>query len=289
MSNSEPPSIQVITMSALPLTLVLGANGKTGRRVSSRLRAAGWPVRAGSRSGSPRFDWNEPATWDDALRAVDQLYITFQPDLAIPGAVDTIEAFVDQAVKSGVGRLVLLSGRNEEAAQECEQVVLSSGVPATVVRASFFAQNFSEGPFAMAVASGVFPMPTLGVGEPFVDTDDIADVAFAALTEHGHAGEVYEVTGPRLLTFSEAIAEVSEASGHAIRFVEVTPDEYEAGLVKAGLPNDYAAFLTELFTTVLDGRNAYTTDGVERALGRRPRDFTTFARLAAADGAWRLV
>lgn len=275
-------------MNTKPLTLVLGATGKTGSRVAARLQAKGFPVRAGSRSASPSFDWHQPQTWAAALEGVDQAYITFYPDLAIPGAHDAISAFVDAAVSSGVKRLVLLSGRGEDAARACERLVQSSGVEHTIVRASFFAQNFSEGPFAGAIAGGVFAMPTHGAREPFIDVDDIADVVTAALTEPGHNGELYEVTGPRLLDFPTVIAEINAATGKDVKFLEVPQAAYKAGLINAGLPDDYASFLTELFSTVLDGRNEYTTDGVQRALGREPKDFSAFVRETVASGAWEV-
>ncbi len=273
-------------MNSKPLTLVLGATGKTGRRVAARLEAKNFPVRAGSRSASPSFDWHQPEKWAATLDGVDQVYITFYPDLAIPGAYEAISAFVDAAVAAGVKRLVLLSGRGEEEAQACERLVQSSGLAHTIVRASFFAQNFSEGPFAGAISGGVFAMPTRGAREPFVDVDDIADVVTAALTEQGHDGEVYEVTGPHLLDFPEVIAQINAATGKQVMFLEVPKPAYRAALVEAGVPNDYAGFLTELFSTVLDGRNQHTSDGVRRALGREPKEFAAYVVESAAAGAW---
>ena len=89
-------------------TRVLGASGKTGRRVAERLTGAGRPVRAASRSGETRFDWEDDTTWAPALGGVDAVYITYHPDLAFPGAADTVGTFADLAVASGVRRLVLV-------------------------------------------------------------------------------------------------------------------------------------------------------------------------------------
>ena len=183
-------------------TLVLGGTGKTGRRVVHRLQTRGVPVRVGSRSGSPRFDWEVPNTWPAVLRGASTVYVTYQPDVAMAGAADAIQSFTDLAVSSGVRRLVLLSGRGESEAVRCEEVVKHSGVEWTVVRASWFNQNFSESFLLESILHGEVALPIGNVGEPFVDADDIADVAVAALTEEGHAGRTYEVTGPRLLTFS---------------------------------------------------------------------------------------
>ncbi|MFI6509396.1 NAD(P)H-binding protein [Streptosporangium sp. NPDC050855] len=267
-------------------TLVLGGTGKTGRRVVERLTALGVPVRAGSRSGEPPFDWNDPATWAPVLRGVGSVYLTYQPDLAFPGATETVRSFVAQAAGSGVRRLVLLSGRGEEEAGLSEETVRGSGLEWTIVRASWFCQNFSEDYLLDPVLAGEIAFPAGDVKEPFVDADDIADVVVAALTQDRHVGELYELTGPRLLTFADAAAEISEATGRPIRYVAVSPEEYEAAMVGYGVPAEHAAQLTALFCTVLDGRNAHLGDGVRRALGREPRDFTRYARDTAATGVW---
>ncbi|GEA88049.1 NAD(P)H-binding protein [Cellulomonas cellasea] len=266
--------------------LVLGGTGKTGRRVAARLRDRGVDVRIGSRSATPAFAWEAPSTWDAALDGVDAVYVCFVPDLAVPGAADVVRAFVARAEAAGVRRLVLLSGRGEEGAEECERLVLASRIPATVVRAAWFDQNFSEYYLVDGVLAGEVVLPAGDVLEPFVDADDIADVAVAALTEDGHAGELYEVTGPRLLTFGQAVAEIGAATGRAITYVEVPVADYAAAMAEAGASDDEVWLLTYLFTTVLDGRNSAVTDGVQRALGRPPRDFAEYARDAAAAGAW---
>jgi uncharacterized protein YbjT (DUF2867 family) len=267
-------------------TLVLGGTGKTGRRVVQRLQASGHPLRVGSRSGNPPFDWENPATWGPALANVNSVYMTYYPDLAIPGAVDSIRAFTQEAVANGTRRLVLLSGRGEEEAQRAEQVLQESGANWTILRCSWFAQNFSENYLVESVRDGEVILPAGDVGEPFVDAEDIADVAVAALTEDGHAGQLYELTGPRLLTFAEAVEEIARAVGRKIRFVLVSPQEYVSALAEQGLPDEFAWLLKYLFITVLDGRNAYLSDGVQRALGHSPRDFNDYAREAAASGIW---
>ena len=272
------------------MTLVTGGTGKTGRRIIERLNAHGFPVRVGSRSGESPFDWDDRSTWAAVLQDVQAVYIAYFPDLAVPGATDTIRAFTDQAIKSGVSRIVLLSGRGEEEAQRCERIVQDAGDAAdvdwTIVRAGWFAQNFSEGFMADMVNDGTVALPADGVQEPFVDVDDIADVAFAALTEDGHSGELYELTGPRLMTFAEAVAEIGEATGREINYVPIPREAFKAGMVEQGVPADFVWLVDYLFTEVLNGHNAYLTDGVKRALGREPRSFGQYAEEAAADGAW---
>ena len=264
--------------------LVLGATGKTGRRIVERLTARGIPVRAGSRSAEPAFNWEDPATWQAALDGVSSVYLSYYPDLAVPGAPEVIAKFTAQALASGVRRLVLLSGRGEAEAQRAEQMLRQSGADWTILRCSWFMQNFSEGVFVEPLLAGALSLPVAGVGEPFVDADDIANVAVAALTEDGHVGQLYELTGPRLMTFAQCVAEIARASGRAMRFETVPMDEFTAALVAQQQPPELVGFLQYLFGEVLDGRNACTADGVQRALGRAPRDFAHYADAAAT--AW---
>jgi len=270
------------------LTLVLGATGKTGSRVAALLTARGEPVRTGSRAADPPFEWNDRSTWDAALEGVSAAYVAFAPDLAVPGAAETVESFTKTASAAGVRRLVLLSGRGEPEAQATEERVLTmGGFDATVVRASWFAQNFSESFLLDAVHSGVVALPLdPAVREPFIDADDIAAVAVAALIEPGHAGRIHEVTGPRAMTMGEAVAEVAAASGQELSFVSVPLADYTAALTAPGLGDDLVTFFAYLFTEVMDGSNASTTDGVQQVLGRPARDFTDYARHAAATGVW---
>ena len=265
------------------ITLVLGGTGKTGRRVAERLQACGIETRIASRSATPSFD---RSSWEAALAGVTAVYISYAPDLAIPGATDSIRRFVDLAESRSVKRMVLLSGRGEEEAQACEQIVQATDTEWTIVRASWFMQNFSEGEFLGMVLDGAITLPASGTPEPFIDVNDIADVAVAALTEEGHAYEIYEVTGPRLLTFSDAAREISEAAGRDVQFIPLPRDDFNQAVSNSGAPADIAWLLNYLFETVLDGRNANVCDGVERALGRKPVDFREYAKRIAARDVW---
>lgn len=268
------------------LTLVLGGTGKTGRRVAERLKARGHAVRIGARSSVPAFDWSNEAGWDAALDGVSAIYITYAPDLAMPGATDAIEALAHRARRHGVRKLVLLSGRGEEEAQAAERIVQNAGLDWSIVRASWFNQNFSEGAFIDMVRTGAITLPAGDTPEPFVDVDDIADVVVAALTDDRHNHQLYEVTGPRLMTLSDVAADLSAATGRKIAYTDVSHDAFVAEAERAGAPKDVVWMLDYLFSKVLDGRNAHVTDGVERALGRPPKDFSDFAREVAATGVW---
>jgi uncharacterized protein YbjT (DUF2867 family) len=265
--------------------LVLGATGKTGRRIIERLHARDVPVREGSRVATPPFDWQDRRTWNAAVDGVRAVYLSFQPDLAVPGAPETVGAFAHTAVQAGVQRLVLLSGRGEEEALRAERIVQASGAEVTVLRCSWFTQNFTEGSFLPDVLSGEVALPVGTVREPFLDADDIADAAVTALLEDGHDGRVYELTGPRPMTFHEAIAEIASASGRSITFRTVPLPEYAAMLSEAGVPTDEVALLKYLFGEVLDERNESVTDGVRQVLGRPARDPSDHVRTAVAAGA----
>jgi uncharacterized protein YbjT (DUF2867 family) len=266
-------------------TLVLGGTGKIGRRVVERLTALGLPVRIGSRSGDPPFDWDDRSTWAPALQGVGSAYVAHYWDV-IPGAAETLGSFAELAVQSGVPRLVMLSGRGEEEAERAGRAVRDSGAELTVLRSTWFAQNFSEDYWRDMAEAGEVALPAGDTPEPFVDADDIADVAVAALTDDRHIGEVYELTGPRLLTFAEAVDEISRAVGREVRYVPISLDDFAAAAAEQGVPSEVVEGLTFIFDEVLDGRNAHLANGVQRALGREPRDFSDYARDAAATGIW---
>jgi uncharacterized protein YbjT (DUF2867 family) len=268
------------------LTLVLGGTGKTGRRVAQRLADRGAAVRVGSRRGEPPFDWDDEATWEPAVRGATAVYLTYQPDLAFPGGAEAIGGFAKIAVDAGARRLVLLSGRGEEETWPAEQAVRESGAAWTILSCSWFAQNFSEAFLLPGVLAGVVALPSPDVAEPFIDVDDIADAAVAALTDDRHRDRSYELTGPRALTFADATAAISAASGRDVRYVPVTVHEYAAAAAEFAGP-EAAMAVAEMFAKVLDGRNTHVTDGVERVTGHPARDFRDFVAAAAAAGTWR--
>jgi uncharacterized protein YbjT (DUF2867 family) len=268
------------------ITLVTGGNGKTGRRVADRLVKAGRQVRIGSRGAEPPFDWEKRDSWGEVLKGAKAAYVSYQPDLAVPSALKTVHAFFEQAIATGVEKLVLLSGRGEVEAEQAEQALQATSVDWTILRSSWFYQNFSESFFLDSILAGEVALPVGSIAEPFVDVDDIADIAFAALTDPRHSHQLYEITGPRALTFAEAISEIAHATGRDITFISVSADDYRAELVRQGVPDDYIELVLYLFSTVLDGRNIPLADGVQRALGRQPRDFSDYVRQMAATGVW---
>ncbi|MGW8884649.1 NAD(P)H-binding protein [Streptomyces sp. NPDC055749] len=275
--------------------VVIGGTGKTGRRVVARLRDQGIETRSASRSGDTRFDWADRATWGPALAGATAAYIVpYDPS---PAAAP---ALVAEAVASGVRRLVLLSARGVDIPgyfgasydgsgphTEAETAVRDSGVEWTILRPGWFAQNFSEGVFLDGVNAGELALPTADGAAAFVDAEDIAAVAVAALTEDGHQGQVYELSGPRALTIDEVLAEIAKVTGNRATYVPTSEDEFRSALVAQGVPEEEAELWIAGLEPVRTGREAAPADGVRRALGREPRDFTDFVRDAAAGGAWR--
>lgn len=267
--------------------LVIGGTGKTGRKVASKLTEAGHKVRIGSRSASPSFDWDQPETWSECLQGMDKVYITFQPDLAVPGALEAIEELTKQAKRADIKKIVLLSGKGEREAELCEQVVIHSGLDYTIVRASWFNQNFSESFFLEPIIEGFVALPQADVKVPYVDTDDIADVAVEALLDDKHNGKIYQLTGPRTLTFREVAQEIAVATQRDITFVPISLTAYINTMKQQGLPTDFVWLVDYLFSEVLGNpSNSEITNDIETVLGRKAKDISDYIKETAATGVW---
>ncbi|MDA0631968.1 NAD(P)H-binding protein [Nonomuraea sp. MCN248] len=261
--------------------LVLGGTGKTGRRVAAALRARGVRVRAASRRGETPFDWHDHDTWAPALSGVSAAYLV---DSQGPEAAELLAAFAGAAIARGVRRLVLLSSRDwpklgDERLLASERAVKRSGGAWTILRPTWFAQNFSEDPMLSDPVEAGRVELSAGHGlEPFVHAGDIADVAAEVLLGDGHAGRTYELSGPRLLSFGDAVAEIAAATGRRIAYVPVPPEEYAARLSARGYAADEIRLVNRLLTSIAAGVNAHLSDGVRQVLGRDPRDFAEYVR-----------
>ena len=266
--------------------LVIGGNGKTGRKVAEGLMRHGKSIRIGSRNENPAFDWEKPETWENALDRIKSVYITYQPDLAVPGARKSIEEFTSLAVKNRLKKMVLLSGKGEKEAELCEEVVKNTGADWTIVRASWFNQNFSESFFLDPIKAGYVALPKAETLIPFVDTNDIAEVAVEALVDEKHNGKTYELTGPRQLTFKKVIEEISDSTGRNINFDSITMDEYKRLLAVNNVPEDYIWLINYLFTEVLVEKNSVITHDIEKVLGRKAKDFSEYIKETAETGIW---
>jgi len=270
--------------------LILGGTGKTGRKIVNRLRTMGQHVRVGSRSASPAFNWHKPQDWAKALEGIDKVYITYQPDLAVPGALEAIEELVKQAKSAGIKKMVLLSGKGEREAQLCEQLVIHSGLDYTIVRASWFNQNFSENFLLQPILEGFVALPQADVKIPFVDTSDIAAVAVEALLHDKHNGEIYQLTGPRQLTFRSAIAEIALRTKREVSFTSISIQAYSDAMRSYGIAEDFVWLIEYLFTEVLGNPdNEEITHDIEKVLGRKPIDFIDYVNTTAKSGIWNKV
>ncbi|MEV8437450.1 NAD(P)H-binding protein [Actinosynnema sp. NPDC051121] len=272
--------------------LVLGSTGKTGRRLVPLLRDKGLQVRAASRTGDVRFDWDDETTWGRALTGVGAVYVVDQQDK--PGQWDAegmIARFYDKAVDLGVTRIValqarpagLIGGKDLHAGTEAAR---ASGVEWTVLRPCWFNQNFDEGVLLDSIRAGELPLPAGTGAEAFVDVADVAEVAAAALTEDGHSGRVYNLSGRVALTFAEAVDIIGHAIGREVKYVPVSQEDYEAELVEFGVPTDYARFIGELTARIDHGTSGAVTFTVEQVTGHQPIAFEDFVKDAASRGVW---
>jgi len=266
---------------------IIGASGKTGGRVKLKLNELGYNVKGLSRQTTPSFDWDQPEQWQASLEGLTSLYITYQPDLAIPRAAEDIKTLISAAKAAGVQHLVLLSGRGEEGAENAEQQVINSGLEWNIVRASWFMQNFSESFMLDGVLAREMVLPHAKADEPFIDVDDIADVVTAAMIKPELRNQLFEITGPELLSFEYCVATIATAIGKKINYQPIHVDDYIASAKQHGMPDDIAWLMNELFTNVLDGSNAFTTNTITNVLGREPKRFEDYVAEIASTDVWK--
>ena len=268
--------------------LVLGSTGKTGSRIAQRLQDLNYSVRHGSRSATPPFDWTKQSTWKSCLEGIDSVYISYATDLGINNTANTIKSFVDAAKEQNIKRIVMLTGRGEEEAVRCEEIVQNSGIRWTIVRSSWFNQNFSETSFAEMVKTGQITLPAKNAQEPFIDVEDLAEVIVKILTQPGHSNQTYELTGPRLISFSDIAQELSKATGKKIQYIDIPHQAFVNEIAASGAPHEIVNLMDYLFSKLLDGRNAYLTQDLEQLLERKPKDFSDFSKQVAATGTWNI-
>jgi uncharacterized protein YbjT (DUF2867 family) len=267
--------------------LVIGGTGKTGRRVVDGLTQLGHNVGIGTRKNAPAFDWDDQSTYTQALKGMDRAYIVYYPDLAVPGAKEAIAALTEAALKEGLEKVVLLSGKGETEAEACEQIVANSGLNYTLVRASWFNQNFSEGAFRDFVLTGQVALPMPDAEIPFVDANDIAEVVTKVLVDDSYNGQTITVTGPRKMTFAEAVQIMSDGIERDLQYIPISIEEFKEGMKSAGLPDSYVWLFGYLFKEVLGNPdNQEVSHDVERVLGRKATDFKEYVEQTVPTGIW---
>lgn len=267
--------------------LIIGGTGKTGSRVAKNLSNSGYDVRIAGRKTDPAFDWENPETYDGVLKGMDRAYIVYYPDLAVPGARDAIRTLTDKALKAGLDKVVLLSGKGEKEAEACEQIVAESGLNWTIVRASWFNQNFSEGAFLDFILNGTVALPMPDAEIPFVDADDIAEVASKVLLDDSYNGETVTVTGPRKMTYKEAVEIIAAEIGNEIHYQSISIEEFKDGMKEAGLPDSIIWLFCYLFEEVLGNPdNQVVSNDVQKVLGREAKDFKDYVAKTKKTGVW---
>ena len=270
--------------------LVIGGTGKTGRRVVEQLQNKGIQPRVGSRNATPSFDWDNKDTWVEALNGIEKMYVTYYPDLAVPGAKEAIKSLTYLAKELGVKKMVLLSGKGETEAEACEKIVMESEIDYTIVRASWFHQNWSESFFLDSILSGEVALPMSDVLIPFVDANDIAEVVTTVLLDNTYNGEIIEVTGPELITFKDIVNIISKTSNRRLNFHSITLEQYVEGMKQMQLPDDVVWLIEYLFSHVLTNpKNQQVVNDIERVLGRKAKPFSEYAQETSKTGIWNQV
>ncbi len=273
--------------------LILGGAGKTGRRIATQLHDRGVELKLASRSSQPPFDWHDDSTWPATVRGTDTAYLAPPVD---PAGLDAVGSFITQAAADGLRRVVLLSGRGVgkpgrefavyESSLAVEEAVKASGLDWTIVQPAWFMQNFSEEFLLDYVLAGQIRISAGEGGEAWVDTDDVGDVMTEVLLNTRHVGQTYALSGPRLLTMVDVAAELARVTGRTIDYVALEPDEHVAEMIAMGVPRPDAKAVGDLFAVIRNHRSEYLSDGVQRVLGREPRDFGDWAQTVAATGLW---
>jgi ergot alkaloid biosynthesis protein len=277
------------------IVLVIGGTGKTGGRLIERLGEEGWTARCASRSAKAppgvtgvAFDWYDAKKHDAALAGVDRIYLVAPVGSNDPIAV--MEPFIERAIGRGVRRFVLLSSSLIEEggpAMGSVHALLHRRAPEwAVLRPSWFMENFSAGQHLATIRDedAIYSAADDGL-TPFIAVDDIAEVAFRALTNEEAANDGLVLTGPVALSYDEAAAIIGAARGRAVRHVRLTGEELTARFEAFGLSHDYAVMLAGLDRAIATGAEARTTPIVARLTGRSPRSLVDFAARNAS--AWR--
>lgn len=279
--------------------LVTGATGNNGRALLPLLLAAGVPVRAmvqpghAARADLPagveivEGDFDGPATLDAALRGVGRAFL-------VTNSTERTEArqlaFVEAARRAGVGHVVHLSQLHARVDSPVrflryhavvERALEASGMTWTHLRPNLYMQGLLL--LARTIAeSGTLYAPIGDARVSLVDVRDIAAVAARALTEDGHAGRTYDLTGPDALTHGEIAAHLAAATGRPVTFVEVAPEAMRAAAVATGMPAWQADGLIEDYAHYARGEAAGLSAAIHDVTGQPPRTFAAFAREAAA-------
>jgi uncharacterized protein YbjT (DUF2867 family) len=274
--------------------VVTGATGTVGSHVAEQLLANGASVRAAVRSPEKvalasgleavAVDFDRPETLKAAMEGAEHLFLltAFTPDM-----IGQSNALVDAAKAAGVEHVVKLSalGAGPNAAiklgklhTEGERYLEESGLGWTHLRPNSFMQNYITYHGEAIRSQSSFYLPH-GDGEmSLVDVRDVAAVAVTALTEPGHMGKAYELTGATAIDNHEVAAILSQVVGREISYVDVPDEAARQAMADMGSPEEMIDALMGLNNIIREGYTALVTDAVQAVTGRAPRTFEEFAR-----------
>lgn len=273
------------------MILITGASGNVGREVLKQVAFTGAKVRAAYQDASGAnvpagvekvtMNYNQPETLATALKGVDHVFLVGPPTAELPAlerkAIDVIK-------QSGVEHVVKLSamgGRESTFPRhhaESEDYIRSTGVPYTFLRPNGFMQNIVPFSAQTITTQNVF-YGTEGDGKVSqIDIRDVAAAAVKVLTEPGHMGKVYTLTGPEALSNEQIARLLTKALGREIRFVNLPPEQLKPAMLAAGVPEWTAAAVLDLQRLYREGKAATMTDDVERILGRKPTSYADFLK-----------
>jgi len=268
--------------------LVVGATGQVGREVVKALLELDEPVKAASHSGNEipetettTLDLVQPATWQSALQEVDRVFLLV-PAQDVTHANESVPPFVLGLKAAGVRKIVCLTGMTAERPgvplSAVETAVKQSGIGYTLLRPNWFNQNFAPGFYLGMIqhAGGVF-LPAADAKTSFVDVRDIGAVAAVALTQEGHDGKEYTLTGPEALDHTEACVILSKAAGREISYTAISDDDLRAALREQGMPPEGIEELVRLYGIVREGSSAVVSNDIATVLGRPAITFEQYA------------
>ncbi|ODS52925.1 MAG: NAD(P)-dependent oxidoreductase [Acidobacteria bacterium SCN 69-37] len=266
--------------------LVLGATGHIGQPLVASLLATGATVKAASRAGLPvegaesvAVDITVPSTVEAALEGVDRAFVM------LPGGHVRITDLLLPIIAAAAARrikVVLLSVLGVDAAdsipyRQVELALERSGTPFVILRPNWFADNFHTY-WRAGIALGQIALPAGDGRTSFIDVRDIAACAAAVLTTDAFDGQAFNLTGPEALGYADAAELISDAIGRPVTYTSVDDDTFIGTLTGAGVPDEYARFLTSIFEPVRLGATAVVTSDVATLTGTAPRSLDAYVR-----------
>ena len=275
--------------------LVMGATGNVGSQVVKQLADTGANVRAavrsprkaeslkGERVSLTEFDTDKPETVEAAFQGVDKVFLLTP---LVPNMVELSANLVAAAKKAGVKHIVKSSGMGAEVEpgitltrwhREAEKAIEASGIAFTFVRPNGFMQNYANFNGATIKTQNTFYLPVGDGKVSYIDTRDIAAVAVAALTQDGHEGKAYEITGLEAISNQEIAEIISQVVGRKINYVDVTEDAARSEMKQSGMPDVLIDMTMELYEIYKAGYASEVTPTVEQVTGNKPISFTQFA------------